>query len=257
MMKLLDKEFFRIYDRIYPYLKNFRGATRLHQDLMKYWLSNKIEQYGDYFVSEYSGVKLKSKRFSDQQDIFVEKLIDSYLFNYELERGDTVIMAGAYPGMFVSYVGKKIGQEGKVIAIEPDPDNREILEENVRLNDLQNVEIVQKAVFQKETTIDFEAGEGHGSRIKEHGGYTVQTTVLDNFQEVKPDLICMDIEGAEIEAVKGAKQLISNSDTRFAVRSYHTREGKPTSIEIEDIVRELGREPMTKSEYPIETTTYF
>lgn len=63
---------------------------------------------------------------------------------------------------------------------------------------------------------------GFGSRLAADGDSTVQTVALDHvIQGIEPAYICMDIEGEELEALKGARRIIESSRTNFAISVYH------------------------------------
>src|SRR5262245_13382224 len=64
-------------------------------------------------------------------------------------RGDWVIDVGANIGYYTLLFAQKVGQRGRVFAFEPDPENFELLEHNVRQNGYDNVVLVNKAVAEK------------------------------------------------------------------------------------------------------------
>ena len=256
-MKSFREISFRIYDRIFPLIKDIRGATRVHRFLLENWLEEKINEENGVYKTEYDSIEIYAKSFQDLEDVYREDLITSYLQGFELEKDSDVLVAGAYPGAFVNYLAKKI-ENGKVIAIEPDDSNKERLEDNVELNDVENVDIVEKPIYSSETTVNFSNSGDHSSRIVEKG-VEKKTTTVDKLREEygEFDLVTMDIEGAEVEAVKGAEQTIKQHSTRFAIRSYHQIDREHSSVKIEDIAEDLGRKPSTLDYYPIERTTYF
>ena len=63
-----------------------------------------------------------------------------------------------------------------------------------------------------------------------------------------------DIEGAEIEALKGMKSVLKNGSPQLAIASYHLRDGKKTCFFVEEFLKEFGYE--TKTGHPIHLTTY-
>src|SRR5215216_176024 len=69
------------------------------------------------------------------------------------KEGDIVIDIGAHIGCYTIISSKRVGTEGKVVAIEADPDNFEMLNRNIKLNQLTNVIPVNYAVYSKETKI--------------------------------------------------------------------------------------------------------
>ena len=58
----------------------------------------------------------------------------------------------------------------------------------------------------------------------------------------------MDIEGAELEAVEGCKDLIKNFKPNFAIASYHMVDGEPTYIKLESFFNSIG--------YPVKTKKF-
>lgn len=63
---------------------------------------------------------------------------------------------------------------------------------------------------------------GFGSRLNPNGADMVQTITLDQaLHGLEPTYICMDIEGEELNAVQGAKRIITAGRTRFAISAYH------------------------------------
>jgi hypothetical protein len=63
----------------------------------------------------------------------------------------------------------------------------------------------------------------------------------------------MDIEGAEIQAIQGARQLIEQGSAFWSVASYHIVDGEPTTGFIERYFSERGY--AVKTDYPQHLTT--
>ena len=64
-----------------------------------------------------------------------------------LRQGDTAVDVGANIGLYALLFAKVVGQSGRVVAFEPDPDNHDRLVSNVGLNGFRNVTAEQLAVF--------------------------------------------------------------------------------------------------------------
>ncbi|MDB6052753.1 MAG: methyltransferase [Verrucomicrobiales bacterium] len=78
-------------------------------------------------------------------------------------------------------------------------------------------------VFSKTTQLSFSSGAGTGSGISEEGNCVIQCVSLDEaLVGFSPTLVKMDIEGAEIEALLGAKKIIRNGRPGLAICVYHT-----------------------------------
>ena len=74
-----------------------------------------------------------------------EKEIRGY---FNLTNG-VFVDVGAHIGKYTIIMAKRIGDYGKVIALEPDPNNYRILEKNIFLNKLKNVTLLRKALWRK------------------------------------------------------------------------------------------------------------
>lgn len=194
----------------------------------------------------------------------LEKEVQGYNQKYSLQPGNVVIDAGAYTGLFSIYAAKKVGKKGRVIAYEPDPYNRIILRRNMMLNNVSNITVVPKGLYDKDTIIGFDI-QGISSTIvdkKNNGIKTmnkIQVAKLDTevkrLKLPKVDFVKMDIEGAEIEAVNGAKETIkSNSAIHFAIASYHMVKGKQTREYLEKFFKKLDMQVTTG--YKTHLTTY-
>ena len=120
----------------------------------------------------------------------------------DIKEGDFVIDAGANIGDFSVKSAKLVGSNGKVIAIEPDQNNVEILKKNLDLNQLKNVSIVQQALsdsgdgafLQQEGVVASIAGKKNGRKVN-------TVTINDLINEFSGDrqniVLKMDIEGGE------------------------------------------------------------
>ncbi len=188
--------------------------------------------------------------------------VSGYNKYYKLQKGDIVVDAGGYSGFFTMYAGKKVGSTGKVIVFEPDPFNYTLLKKNIRLNKIRNAIVINKGLYSTNTTLPFDI-QGIGSTLVIKKGrktnHAVPVVSLDNELErlriKKVNFIKMDIEGGEIEAVKGCLRTIKNNKAlHFAIASYHVVNGKKTSIFLEQFFKKIRMKVKTlQTEHP---TTY-
>ena len=118
---------------------------------------------------------------------------------------------GANAGFFTLLGARCVGSSGRVIAVEPLPRNIEMLEKHLAINNISNVRIVEKAISDFVGTARFTV-EGHStSKISAEGQAVVEVTTLDTIMEelgTPPNLMKVDIEGAEIELLKGARKVL-------------------------------------------------
>ena len=64
----------------------------------------------------------------------------------------------------------------------------------------------------------------------------------------------MDIEGAEIEAIKGAKEILENNNVNLAIASYHIIDGEPTHFKLRELLSSMGY--YTEIGFPAHLTVY-
>lgn len=146
-----------------------------------------------------------------------------------VRQGMTVYDIGANTGMHTLLFSVLTGPGGRVYAFEPLPVNLDRIRDTLRLNDVLNVTIVDAAVSDTAGTAEFHQGPNNfqGSLIQQGGGsITVRTATLDDLIAggyPPPDLIKMDIEGAESLALAGYEKSIEAHRPIMAI-DLHTPE---------------------------------
>ena len=146
--------------------------------------------------------------------------------------GDVVIDCGAHIGV-MSQAALEAGAS-RVIAVEPDPLNRECLRRNLApYSAAGRVTFVDKGVWSSETSLTLQMSEGnsggHSAAVPVHdsNGHeeTIAVTTIDRIVQTlnvpRVDFIKMDIEGAEREALKGAMGTLRRFRPRLMLDSYH------------------------------------
>jgi FkbM family methyltransferase len=150
----------------------------------------------------------------DNPAVYYESLV---LDIYECDRirpGETVLDVGANVGDFTIRASRKVGQQGLVIAIEPSEMWYRLLVENVRRNRLSNVVPLKIAVSATGGPISFFDNPPRKSESpqKEPLKYSADSVrisdLLRNHGIAQVDFLKMDIEGWEIEAIRGVGHYI-------------------------------------------------
>jgi FkbM family methyltransferase len=214
------------------------------------------------FTERYKyGNKSKMNKIIDVEKFFFLYEIISELFIFseyfafqELNEGDVVIDAGANIGGFVVQAARKIGKTGKIYAIEPNEENRRTLQKNLELNNIENCEILSDALWSEKCTkeffishrpgehtlIDYE-GDAH---FQKKDVTTIHCERLDDLIKKhkidKVDYLKMDIEGAEIEALKGAETFLKSQTPFLLIEALHEVDGKPAYHKIVTFLESLG-----------------
>lgn len=163
----------------------------------------------------------------------------------EVNRGDVVFDVGAFIGGFTLSIAKKAS---KVISIEPDPLNYLYLVRNTE--HLKNTVTIKTPLWNENVKLPFKLGfEPWDSSIinvdssHERGSLYVQAKRLDTlFSDLgldRIDFLKIDVEGAEPEVLQGAEG-IKNKIRKVAVDCSPERHGKPTIIEVRNILKKWG-----------------
>lgn len=123
----------------------------------------------------------------------------------------------------------------KIICFEPNEENREVIKQKIDEYSKKNVEIIPFGVWDKKEELRF-GGSGSSSKICLDGDTTIDVIPLDDIISDEVTFIKMDIEGAELKALKGAENIIIRNKPRLAISVYH----KPEDIlEIPEYILEI------------------
>lgn len=135
-----------------------------------------------------------------------------------VKTGMTVFDIGANAGFYTLAFSRLVGAQGWVWAFEPSAGNAEYLLKHVALNRLHNVSLIQAAVSNKNGMTCFQTTGCHATgHMADTGQYRVPTVLLDGLIAENvvpvPDLIKMDVEGAESLVLDGARTLLGRNKT--------------------------------------------
>lgn len=216
-----------IYELILWYMRCFPGT------FLKEYLRFGVIGHTDRFTlyTNYDGITFDL----DLAD-FLQKMIFCFQY-YEhqyvkickrlIPRGGIVMDVGANIGQYALLAAKLVGSEGYVYAFEPGESQLCKLRYNIALNALNNIDILPIAVgndrgsysYYPSSCID---NQGRGSLIPDHTGNVRSTKPiqinmarLDDFCDErkikKVDFIKIDVEGYDLEVLKGARNILLNN----------------------------------------------
>jgi FkbM family methyltransferase len=130
-----------------------------------------------------------------------------------LRPGQVVWDIGANVGFFTLLSALRVGPHGQVVAVEPQPRNLELLRRHLALNAIANVTVIDSAVADAPGTASFDtAGSPSMGHLAAGGTTTVTVTTIDELVASgmpAPQVIKMDIEGAESRALIGAARTLA------------------------------------------------
>lgn len=189
--------------------------------------SSKIVKLNDNLYY-YNGYYLPVNQF-DSSVFFTRYGIDK-LTTLDSVRNKHIIDAGGYVGdtalLFSSYTDKNIH------VFEASPSNMDIIRETIRLNHLDNIVPVSKALGEKSGTATFSLGERNScNSLVERTGYNypdhieVPVVTLDDYvreNDLEVGLIKVDIEGGEQLLLRGAVETIRTQHPILLISIYHS-----------------------------------
>ena len=133
-----------------------------------------------------------------------------------IKKGDTVIDAGANFGYNSVIMGNKIGPNGALIAFEPQRIIYQQLCGNLILNNIYSGYPLNAAVGQEESTVSLSPVNYDSNWVNigdtsiGEGGEEVRVCRIDDIIETEVNFIKIDVQGFELDALKGAKNIINN-----------------------------------------------
>ena len=189
--------------------------------------SSKIVKLNDNLYY-YNGYYLPVNQFDSS--VFYSKYAIDELTTLDSVRNKDIIDAGGYVGdtalLFSSYTDKSIH------VFEASPSNMDIIRETIRLNHLENIVPVSKALGEKSGTATFSLGERNScNSLVERPGYNypnhieVPVITLDDYvreNNLEVGLIKVDIEGGEQLLLKGAVETIRTQHPILLISIYHS-----------------------------------
>lgn len=185
--------------------------------------------------------------FSDQEDVLVWETITSSMKHQNiellldhwkktnktneidygkyvhLEKGDVVINGGSSYGSETNHFYQKVGKGGKIFAFDPNIDN----DWKVENESVTNIPMV---LYDETTEISFKVDGSRSmiTRNKTGSSIGVRSTTIDDFVRNQHldrlNLIKLDIEGAELKALKGGVATLKKFRPSLAISIYHTFE---------------------------------
>jgi len=165
---------------------------------------------------------------------------------FDLKEG-VFLDVGANLGKYTIMMAKRLKDKGLVVGIEPEGHTLELLKKNVKINNLKNVFIVGKACSSKngKSTFYLEgttySGGTHSLKKDTHhvGKIIVDVETLDSIVSrlniKRVDLIKIDVEGSEVDVLKGAQKILKTYHPKIICESLN----KESEEEITKILKKF------------------
>lgn len=177
------------------------------------------------------------------RDIFNDGIWEKNVTNFirkKLSYGMNIIDVGADIGYYTLLFRSHVGKLGKIYAFEPNTESKEILDHNIKLNSFENVKTFDVGLYDSEKKIAMDGdtiipGDKSNQNI-------IQTKTLDSMGIKDIDMIKIDIEGAEMNALKGMKETLLKYKPSLLIEVHpgKLKDFNSSSLEVVTFVKSLG-----------------
>ncbi|CAM4092731.1 FkbM family methyltransferase [Bacillus manliponensis] len=138
-----------------------------------------------------------------------------------LSNKEVFIDGGAYTGDTVEeFLKQTKGNFKKIYSFEPEESkHKEFLK---KFSPLKNIKLIPYGLWKKNDVLRFNSKDDASSSVNKNGNIEIPVVSIDEYLDGKPaTFIKMDIEGAELMALKGAKKTIKKYKPKLAICVYH------------------------------------
>lgn len=230
-----------ILDKIYSKIKNRIFRSEVNK---KYPFKFKNEEFNIFFEINNPIEEFRLAQWGGEKEYVIDLIKD-------LKKKDVFYDIGSSVGL-ISVSSASVLEEGKVVSFEPDPENTARLKKNFSINGLSNYIVKPIAVGESKGKLQLftQGSNGYSPSLKPVNGIKnfieVEVNSIDNLIEQNeiplPDVIKIDIEGAEFIALKGMEKLLSSErKPRLIFLEIHTKFLPAFDCSVDDIYDYLTR----------------
>ena len=162
---------------------------------------------------------------------------EEHPWNYSDE--DILVDCGAFDGDSIrDFIGLRGNKYKEIIAFEPDEKNYEKLKKWIDSSGIQNVLPIQAGVYKEKNVLTFNSSGDMESFFSEDGDIKIPVESIDDVcRGKKVTIIKMDIEGSELDALKGGANIIRENEPILMISAYHK---KDDLLVLADFIRNLS-----------------
>lgn len=219
----------------------------------------------DFWVHDFGKFKMildkKDLDFSRQVMMLGKYATESHeseIFKKQLKKDQIVLDIGANIGYYSLLARSIIGPKGKIIAFEPSTENTSLIKKSIDENKFENIIVVEAAVSDHEgygelflspyyksehSLFDYHYSSGeHKGGIQKTKLITIDS-FLENSGDLKVDIIKMDVEGSEKNAINGMKKTMEFNKKLTLITEFWPQGFKNSDVKPEDffeILTSLG-----------------
>jgi FkbM family methyltransferase len=212
-----------------------------------------------YFAIGLSVGILPKGKFKKAIRYLIVRLIKEAPLRITMGKGDTVVQVGAVVKGDVFLMAKIVGPSGRVVAVEPHPDNIKAIQDRLREESINNVILVAKGAWSKKgkqtllihpdnwacSRIEIDGiKHDRGLRANEYSrAVEIEVDTLDNILAglniPTVDFIKITVMGAELEVLKGMDKALQGNLQLWS-KGHALKYGQPTNKYIATMLRDRG-----------------
>jgi len=181
---------------------------------------------------------------------------ETQVFRDVLKPGMTFVDVGANIGYFSLFAAQLVGVEGRVVAFEPEEENFKLLVKNISENGYRNVTAERMALSDSEGELSFYKDPSNlcaHSLVKGEGRAEVivpATTFDAYFKDYLPDVVKIDVEGAEPSVLAGMSETLRSNKKPIIIIEYF-----PSALHRFGVEPEVCLESLKQAGYRISLIT--
>jgi FkbM family methyltransferase len=201
--------------------KGYNWLASVKNEDMKY-----IKEVRNCLSDDMSKLKLdRIVEYRENNSLYWNEIFDgTAYFNdiISLSDEEVFIDGGAYIGDTITEFLQMVNKYKKIYAFEPDSVNFEKLKSVYGFE--KDIKCIKSGLWSRNTNLQFNDFNTDGSKISEDGKTTIEVKSIDECIDEKVTYIKLDIEGSELDALKGAEKTIKKYRPKLAICIYHKYE---------------------------------
>ncbi|MEM9284069.1 MAG: FkbM family methyltransferase [Verrucomicrobiota bacterium] len=189
-------------------MQSFR-SWKLRRELANFSPRVARHSYHGYEFSMHLRDRVAESWYGKDWDILKEIEI---LEESQLVPGSVVFDLGAHQGLVGMILASKVGESGKIVAVEGSSRNCEIAKKNFELNQIENVDVVHAVAAEKAGEMVQFSENLNGSVTRTVTPTRIESVSVDSLASVygRPQVVFVDVEGYECQVLRGAKSALKH-----------------------------------------------
>ncbi len=218
---------FTVSDIYEPYYNEEITRNFYHQN------QNEFERVREVLADELSRKTFDAfiaSKISHSNDTLIPLVIPTqYFFEgapWRYKGDDVLVDCGAFDGDSIrSFIALRGHQYKEIVAFEPDGANFSKLQKWITASGLPNIQAHNVGAYHEKTILSFASSEDMESYISEEGHVKIPVDTIDHVCGGKDvSILKMDIEGSELDALKGAHDTIVKNKPILMISAYHKKD---------------------------------